>query len=156
MQFYCEQVFHQLELIVSSAGELISTIEESEWELRPTEGKFSLSELASHLALVCAADLHIANGADEHEMTAFYKSRMPASKGQALTELAHSYDQLYRFYLSLDEEQLQKKHIAYWGVSYSRFEWLLETLVHLTHHRAQLHSLIVHYLNKEPNLALFE
>lgn len=156
MQFYCEQVFHQLELIVSSAGELISTIEESEWELRPTEGKFSLGELASHLALVCEADLYIANGADEHEMAAFYKSRMPASKDQAIAELNRSFDQLQHFYLSLDEEQLQKKHTAYWGVSYSRFEWLLETLVHLTHHRAQLHSMIVHCLKKELNIALFE
>lgn len=156
MQIYCGQVFHQLELIISSSGELISTIEESEWELRPTEGKFSIGELASHLALVCAADLYIANGATENDMRSFYESRMPTSKDQALAELGRSFDGLKSFYLPLNERQLLETHAAYWGVSYSRFEWLLETLVHLTHHRAQLHSMIVHCLKKEPNIALFE
>lgn len=156
MQIYCEQVFHQLELIVTSTSELISTIEESVWEMRPTDGKFSIGELISHIALICEADLRIANGASETEMSAFYSSNTPKSKEQAITELAHSFEQLKNSYLPLDESQLQEIHTAYWGVSYSRFEWLLETLVHLTHHRGQLHSMIVHSLGKDPKIALFE
>lgn len=156
MQAYCKQVFHQLELIVTSTSELISSIEESEWKVRPTDGKFSIGELIGHIALICEADLRIADGASETEMSAFYNSRTPKSKEQAIVELAHSFEQLKTVYLPLDDDQLQKTHTAYWGVSYSRFEWLLETLVHLTHHRGQLHSLIVHSLGNDPKIALFE
>lgn len=156
MQAYCEQVFHQLELVVTSTSELISSIEESDWEVRPTEGKFSIGELVGHLALICDADLRIADGASETEMRAFYSSNTPRSKEQAVIQLAHSFKQLKTFYLPLTDSQLQKIHTAYWGVSYSRFEWLLEILVHLTHHRGQLHSMLVHHLNSNPKTGLFE
>ncbi|MEZ0481664.1 DinB family protein [Planococcus sp. SSTMD024] len=156
MQAYCKQVLHQLELIVISTSELISSIEESDWEVRPTAGKFSVGELIGHIALICVADLRIANGASQAEMSAFYSSKTPISKEQALVELAHSFELLKNSYLPLDESQLQKIHTAYWGVSYSRFEWLLETLVHLTHHRGQLHSMTIHSLGKDPAIALFE
>ena len=156
MQPYCAQVFHQLELLVNSSGELISSIEESDWEVRPTAGKFSVGELIGHLALICEADLRIAGGAGESEMRAFYSGKTPHSKQQALIELANGFERLKTAYLPLDESQLQKIHTAYWGVSYSRFEWLLETLVHLAHHRGQLHSMIVHGLGKQPNVQLFE
>ncbi|ANU20504.1 damage-inducible protein DinB [Planococcus plakortidis] len=156
MQAFCEQVFHQLELIVTSTSELISSIEESDWEMRPTAGRFSIGELAGHIALICEADTRIANGASEAEMKAFYSSRTPISKKQALIELAHSFEELKNNYLPLTESELRKIHIAYWGVSYSRFEWLLETLVHLTHHRGQLHAMLVHHAGKDPKIALFE
>lgn len=156
MQAYCEQVFHQLELIVTSTSELISSIEESDWRVRPTAGKFSIGELIGHIALICVADTRIANGASEAEMNEFYSSRTPHSKQQALIELGQSFEELKNNYLPLNENELQKIHTAYWGVSYSRFEWLLETLVHLTHHRGQLHSLTVHCLGTDPAIALFE
>ncbi|MBV0908399.1 DinB family protein [Planococcus sp. CP5-4_UN] len=156
MQPYCALVFHQLELIVKSSSELISSIEGSDWEMRPTAGKFSIGELIGHLALICEADLYIADGAAESEMRSFYTVKMPHSKEQALIELARGFERLKTTYLPLDESQLQKIHTAYWGVSYNRFEWLLETLVHLTHHRGQLHSMIVHGLGKQPNVQLFE
>ncbi len=152
----CEQVFHQLELVVASTVELISSIEESDWEIRPTDGKFSIGELIGHLALICEADLRIANGASESEMSSFYGSKPLPSKEQAIIELMYGFERLKNVYLPLSEGQLQKMHTAYWGVSYSRFEWLLEMLVHLTHHRGQLHSMIVHSLGKDPKTALFE
>ncbi|MFP3423352.1 DinB family protein, partial [Bacillus sp. SIMBA_161] len=77
---------------------------------------------------VCAADLYIANGATENDMRSFYESRIPTSKDQALAELGRSFDGLKSFYLPLNERQLLETHAAYWGVNYSRFEWLLETL----------------------------
>ncbi|MGM0896409.1 MAG: DinB family protein [Bacillota bacterium] len=156
MQVYCEQVFHQLELIVTSTGELISSIEESDWEVRPTDGKFSVGELIGHIALICEADLRIANGAGETDMAAFYESQTPGSKEQAKAELTRSFNLLKDFYLPLNEQQLKEAHTAYWGVSYSRFGWLVETLAHLTHHRGQLHSMMVHGLGKDPKVMLFE
>lgn len=156
MARYCDQVFHQLEIVAQSAGELISSIEESDWEVRPTDGKFSVGELIGHIAVLCEADLRIANGSSQKEMAAFYRSQTPTSTEQALLELKSSLEALKNFYLPLDEQQLHKEHSAYWGVSYSRFEWLLETLVHLTHHRAQLHAMAVHSLGKQPNIKLFE
>lgn len=156
MNSYCRQAFHQLEITVQSAAELISSIEESEWNTRPTDGKFSIGELVGHLALICEADRRIADGATEKDMSAYYAAAAPSSLQQAKTELMHNFERLKAFYLSLTEAQLFEPCTSYWGVTYSRYEWLLETLVHVTHHRGQLHALLVHCLGKHTDVSLFE
>ncbi|MDX8367074.1 hypothetical protein SLH52_17980 [Cytobacillus sp. IB215665] len=45
---------------------------------------------------------------------------------------------------------------SYWGVTYTRFDWLLEIVAHLYHHRGQLHATLVHYYKQDPNILLFE
>lgn len=156
MNRYCTQTFHQLEIAVQSAAELISSIEESEWDTRPTDGKFSIGELVGHLALICEADRRIADGATEKDMSAYYAAAAPSSLPQAKIELIHNFERLKAFYLPLTEAQLSEPCTSYWGVTYSRYEWLLETLVHVTHHRGQLHAMLVHCLGKQTDLALFE
>lgn len=156
MNSYCRQAFHQLEITVQSAAELISSIEESEWNTRPTDGKFSIGELVGHLALICEADRRIADGATEKDMSAYYAAAAPSSLQQAKTELMHNFERLKAVYLSLTEAQLFEPCTSYWGVTYSRYEWLLETLVHVTHHRGQLHALLVHCLGKHTDVSLFE
>ncbi|MBT2582802.1 DinB family protein [Planococcus sp. ISL-109] len=156
MNSYCTQVFHQLEIAVNSTAELISSIEESEWDARPTDGKFSVGELIGHIALICEADRRIADGSSESEMSAFYLASTPDTLEQAKTELFESFERLQAFYLLLNEQQLHELCTSYWGVTYSRYEWLLETLVHVIHHRGQLHAMLVHCLGKQPDVVLFE
>lgn len=153
---YCTPVFHQMEIAVHSTLELISSIEERDWNVRPTDGKFSVGELAGHIALICEADRRIADGATETEMSAFYSTATHDSLQAAKTELLESFERLRSFYLPLTEQQLQEPCTSYWGVTYTRFEWLLETLVHMVHHRGQLHALLVHCLGAQPDAALFE
>ena len=42
------------------------------------------------------------------------------------------------------------------GVTYSRYEWSLEIVAHLYHHRGQLHAMLVHCNGKDPKVPLFE
>ena len=90
------------------------------------------------------------------DMSAHYAAAVPSSLQQAKTELIHNFERLKAFYLSLTEAQLSEPCTSYWGVTYSRYEWLLETLVHVTHHRGQLHALLVHCLGKHTDVSLFE
>ena len=156
MDSYCTQVFHQLKMAVHSTAQLISSIEESDWEVRPTDGKFSVGELVGHIALICEADRRIADGASETEMSAFYSASTPDTLQAAKTELIESFERLQSFYLLLNEQQLQELCTAYWGVTYSRYGWLLETLVHVVHHRGQLHAMLIYCLGKQLDVALFE
>ena len=59
-------------------------------------------------------------------------------------------------YLDYTEEELMQTTTSYWGVSYTRFEWLVEISSHLYHHRGQLHAMLIHCVGKDPNVALFE
>ncbi|MFC4713412.1 DinB family protein [Planococcus dechangensis] len=156
MNSYNTQAFHQLEIAIQSVAELISSIEESEWDTRPTDGKFSIGELVGHIALICEADRRIADGASEKDMSAYYAAAAPVTLQQAKTELIRNFERLQAFYLPLTEEQLFEPCTSYWGVTYSRYEWLLETLVHVAHHRGQLHAMLVHCLGKQTDFALFE
>ncbi|WP_405171159.1 hypothetical protein MHI12_30025 [Paenibacillus sp. FSL H8-0280] len=54
------------------------------------------------------------------------------------------------------EDELLREMTAFWGGVHSRFEWLLDTKVHLYHNRGQLHAVLVHVLKQEPNVQLFE
>ncbi|GIN59848.1 hypothetical protein J8TS2_41670 [Lederbergia ruris] len=59
-------------------------------------------------------------------------------------------------YLNLSEEELKMETTSYWGVTYTRYEWLLEILAHIYHHRGQLHAMLVHCYHQDPNILLFE
>ncbi|MCM3439232.1 hypothetical protein M3683_00065 [Metabacillus halosaccharovorans] len=59
-------------------------------------------------------------------------------------------------YLKLSNDELISETTSYWGVTYTRYEWLLEILAHIYHHRGQLHSMLVHCCNKDLNILMFE
>jgi hypothetical protein len=56
----------------------------------------------------------------------------------------------------LEEEELLRETTSFFVAVHSRFEWILDTLAHLYHHRGQLHAMIVHVLKRETNIQLFE
>lgn len=45
---------------------------------------------------------------------------------------------------------------SYWEVTYSRYEWLLEIVAHIYHHRGQLHAILVHSYGLDLKGSLFE
>ncbi|MXQ49988.1 DinB family protein [Salinicoccus hispanicus] len=151
-----QSVLNQIKIGVDTLIEIIDTLEESDLQKRPTEGKFSIGEMLEHIALICEADWRISNSATYQEMEEFYRSFSLTSLAAIKEELLHNYDSLEKNYLNLSEEQLLEKTSAYWGVTYTRYEWLLEILTHIFHHRGQLHAMLVHYYAKDPNLMLFE
>jgi len=157
MNVYSNGVIKQMELAVNSIIKLIDTISEEELNIRPTAGKWSIGELLSHISVLCKADFLIGAGASEEELDHFYVDSEPEATKLAIKEaLINNFNYLKEGVTSLREEELLRETTSFFGVKHSRYEWLLDTQAHLFHHRAQLHSLIVHVLKCEPNVQLFE
>ncbi|WP_220693837.1 DinB family protein [Salipaludibacillus neizhouensis] len=98
----------------------------------------------------------IANGAAQSEINQFYSSVKYENLNDIKTGILHNYQLLEEGYLNYSERELQQKITSFWGVTYSRYEWLLEILAHVYHHRGQLHAMLVHCYNKDPKVFLFE
>ncbi|MDN4494470.1 DinB family protein [Ureibacillus aquaedulcis] len=147
----------QMDLAVESIIKLIDTLKEEDLAIKPTQEKWSIGELLSHMSVLCKADFLIGAGASEEELERFYVEAEPEANKNAITEaLVQNYQYLKEGIASLTEEELLRETTSFFGVTHSRYEWLLDTQAHLFHHRGQLHSMIVHVLKREPNVRLFE
>ena len=137
MNSYCTYALHQIEVGVVSVVAIIDKQDEGDLLVKPTEGKHSVGELLKHIAVICRADFHISGGATQEE-------------------LLSNYSYLEQAFREMTEEELHQEMTSYWGVTYSRYEWLLEIVAHLYHHRGQLHAMLVHCNGKDPKVPLFE
>ncbi|QOV12191.1 DinB family protein [Viridibacillus arvi] len=153
MNTYLQNTFHQIQITINSIKALIEIIDESDFQIAPIEGKRTVGELVSHVAIICKADLQIIGQASMEKMDAFYELNAVNSKKEMLKQLNEGYEELVCYYESLPD--IFNNATSYWGTTYSHFEWLLEILAHLNHHRAQLH-LYITLLGKEPAVRLFE
>ncbi|MDF2945772.1 MAG: hypothetical protein K0S51_451 [Bacillales bacterium] len=137
---YINSVINQLKIAVDSTVIMFERIEESKLLTKPLKG--ATSELCEHISLLIAADINILNGKTETEMKDFYNENSGRSLEEMKVQLLTSFKNLVEIYSNYTSQELFEIKKAYWGVSYSRYEWLLEILVHFYHHRAQLHMLI--------------
>lgn len=153
MNTYLQNTFHQIQFTINSIKGLIEILDESDFQIAPIEGKRTVGELVSHLAILCKADLQIIEQATIEEMDAFYERYTVNGKKEMLQQLNEGYEELVWFYENLTDTF--NRTTSYWGTNYSYFEWLLEVLAHLNHHRAQLHLYII-LLGKKPDVLLFE
>jgi uncharacterized damage-inducible protein DinB len=149
VNLYLKNVFNQMEVAIKSVVAMVNLLEDTDLERRPTHRKFSIGELLEHLALICEADRLILQEATQMELEEFYHAI-------SYNNLESIRNGLLANYQTLSEQELFEKTTSYWGVSYSRYEWLLEILAHLYHHRGQLHAILVHYYGKNINVPLFE
>jgi uncharacterized damage-inducible protein DinB len=157
MNVYCKGIFKEMDLAVNSIIELIETLSDEDLNIRPTEGKWSIGELLSHISVLCKADYLIGAGGSEEELDRFYEEAEPEANRKAIADaLIINYTYLKNGIAGLLEEELLQETTSFFGVVHSRYEWLLDTQAHLFHHRGQLHSMIVHVLKQEPNVQLFE
>lgn len=156
MNKYVKSVIHQIRIVVRSTIVIIDTIDPSDLEVQPTEDKYSIGQLLAHMALICKADLLISEEASEGQMSKFYAANSLVSVAEMKEALLSNFAILEERYLRYTEEELMQKTTSYWGVSYTRFEWLLEISSHLYHHRGQLHAMLIHCAGKDPNVKLFE
>ncbi|MCA1012442.1 DinB family protein [Halobacillus halophilus] len=156
MNMYCQSAFHQLEVVIASISEIAGQLTEEELALRPTEEKYSIGELLEHLSIIPAADGKIAESASEEEMNALYQSYSLQSKEEILERLFDHFSQLKTQYENYTEEDLHTETVSWWGVTYTRYEWLLQIVAHMYHHRGQLHAMLVHSYRKDPEILLFE
>lgn len=105
-------------------------------------------------SLICYADLLILNGITKKELHTFYLEHTPLTIVQVQQKMIEGYTLLSNTFLSYSDDELIEIMTAYWGVSYSRFEWLLEIVSHFYHHRGQIHILLCEHV-KDPNIPLF-
>lgn len=143
---WIQPVFHQLEIAVQSIVDMASQLTEQDFALRPAENKRSIGELLSHLAVICKADYYISIEASEEQMAQFYAANSPETLDEIKASIWNNYTYLYEEYASFTLEQLQENKTSYWGVTYSRYEWLLQILSHVYHHRGQLHTMLIQLL----------
>ncbi|WP_141546924.1 DinB family protein [Bacillus sp. AFS053548] len=151
---YIENVIHQLSLCVKSVLEMIDLINEEDLKFRPVEDKKSIGELVQHLCELIGADMEIMRGVSQEMMVNYYTEVECKSLVDMKRLLQKNFHELKEVYFNMKENDLVEKTTSYWGLQYSKFEWLLEILVHFTHHRAQLHMLLVQKKG-DINIALF-
>ncbi|WP_299091531.1 DinB family protein [uncultured Metabacillus sp.] len=152
----CLPVFHQIEVAVKTVLEIIDTLEEDDLQKRPTPNKHSIGELLEHIAIICEADWRISNEATQEEMEYFYSTVSYKTIDSIKHGLLTNFESLKNHYLTLPEEVLLSKATSYWGLTYTRYEWLLEIVAHMYHHRGQLHAMLVHCCNKDLKILMFE
>lgn len=156
MNMYCQSAFHQLEVVIASISEIVGQLEEEHLDLRPTKGKYSIGELLEHIAIIPAADGRVLEEATQAQMKDFYDTFQPRTKAEILNRMFDHFALLRSQYENYTEDQLFTETTSWWGVTYTRFEWLLQIVAHMYHHRGQLHAMLVHTYNKDPEIMLFE
>ncbi|OWR27268.1 hypothetical protein CDO73_23800 [Saccharibacillus sp. O23] len=155
MNTYLTPVFHQIKIAIDSVDEMLDQLSDADLESTPINGKRSYAELLSHIALICQADLLISNEATSTEMDLYYASNAPTTIAEIKKSLLANYNELVETFSRYSEEELFEQKKSYWGVEYTRFEWLLEILGHVYHHRGQLHTYIS-MDRKDVKVQLFE
>lgn len=156
MNPYVKATLNQISIAVRSVIDMMDKLEPSDLTIQPTENKFSIGQLLAHMSLICKADLLISDEASEGQMSSFYSSNSLHTLAEMKEALLSNFTLLENRYLHYTEDELMQMTTSYWGVSYTRFEWLLEISSHLYHHRGQLHAMLVHCARKDPEVALFE
>ena len=89
-------------------------------------------------------------------MITYYSTVSLTSKIEIKEALLSNYTFMEERFMEFSKEELHEEMTSYWGTTYSRFEWLLEIVAHLYHHRGQLHSILVHCYGMDLKVQLFE
>ena len=152
---FVQSALHQLQVAVDTSIQMLNRYKEDELKIKPIHSKQSLFKMCAHLSLIFHDDLLMLNGITEKELHTFYKEQTPETITQIQQTIIQGYDLLSKTFLSYSNEQLAEIKTAYWGISYSRFEWLLEIVAHFYHHRGQVHILLCEHM-KDPRIPLFE
>ncbi|PES76641.1 hypothetical protein CN327_10080 [Bacillus cereus] len=152
---FVHSALHQLQVAVDTSIQMLNQYNEDDLKIQPIHSKRSLFEMCAHLSLICHADLLILNGITEKELRTFYLEHTPKTITQMQQMMIKGYELLSKTFLSHSNEELAEIMTAYWGISYSRFEWLLEIVAHSYHHRGQIHILLCEHI-KDPNIPLFQ
>ncbi|MGM0840037.1 MAG: DinB family protein [Bacillota bacterium] len=155
MNPYCKSALHQIQVCIETLVKMIDQLEEKDLLERPDPGKHSVGELLEHIALICEADWRISNEASQENMEVFYLSVSYQNLTSIREGLLDHFKSLCSNYMNLSEKALLTETTAHWGVTYTRYEWLIQIVAHLYHHRGQLHSMLVH-CGKDPGILMFE
>ncbi len=133
----------ELELSVKTSEALIRKIRAEEWSYRPKENMRTLLELVRHLASVPASDLAIMQERSQPEVDVVEKSADSLTDPDELAQrLRSNYEALRAYMESLSEDELLNKSTKAFYADHGmvQIKWLIETVTHTFHHRAQLYN----------------
>ncbi|GGE55807.1 DinB family protein [Priestia taiwanensis] len=149
---FVQATLHQLEVAVKSMYKILDTLQEEEIDIQPIDTRRSLREVLAH---TCVADFCLMNEATEEEMTMFYEQNNPRTLVEMKSMLQENMNYVVFLFQSYTEKELTDNTTSYWGVSYSRYEWLVEIVAHFYHHRGQAHQMITEHI-RDVRVQLFE
>ncbi|TKH07701.1 DinB family protein [Peribacillus simplex] len=129
MNTYCKSALHQIKVAVTTIVD-DRKLAENDLQKRPTPNKHSIGELLEHIAIICEADSLISDGASQDKMNKFYSSVSYKSLKEMKEALIKSHQFLEDKFMNFTDFELQEEITSYWGVTYSRYEWLLEIVAH--------------------------
>ena len=135
---FVQSALHQLKVAVDTSIQMLDQYTEIDLKIAPIQSKRSLFEMCT-----------------EKELRTFYSEHTPETITYMQQIMLEGFTLLSKTFLSYSQEELAEIKTAYWGVSYSRFEWLLEIVAHFYHHRGQIHILLCEHI-KDPNVPLFQ
>ncbi|MDQ0220460.1 DinB family protein [Peribacillus cavernae] len=139
---YVKKMLHQLAVAVNSAIDMLEQTPDELLDWRPAENKRPIRDMFVHLAVLCKADYYIMEGYSQEDMSEFYTQAQPFTKQDIKGYMRDSFSFLNEKVNNFTESQLREEKPSYWGIVYTRFEWLLEILSHYYHHRGQIHALL--------------
>ena len=151
---FVQSALHQLKVAIDTSIDMLNQYSENDLKIQPIHSKRSLFEMCAHLSLICHADLLILNGIPEKITYLLYRT-YPVTVAHMQQTMIEGYNLLSKTFLSYSQIELAEVMTAYWGISYSRFEWLLEIVAHFYHHRGQIYILLCEHM-KDPRIPLFE
>lgn len=95
------------------------------------------------------------NEASKEDMMLFYKENNPQTLAEIRFQLNDSFQFLEEKIAHYDPHDLMETTTSYWGVQYTRCEWLVQIVAHFYHHRGQLQILIDEHMGNV-KVPLFE
>lgn len=133
-------LLNELEHVLRNCRRIIDMIKPDDLAFRPTAQMRSLEELINHLAQIPSIDLLIMKGGEEKEIQEREKKLFARSRDEISEVMKTGIEDMTRFMegLSMDEFETGTG-LAFYGRSQTYQQWLLETVTHVYHHRAQLH-----------------
>jgi len=133
----------ELEWIAGSCARILALARPDDLDFRPTDRMRSLRELGHHLAQVPAVDLAIMRGLKQEEVQAEEDRLTQQAEGSALPGgwagvLGGGAKELARYMETLTLNDFEAgSGSAFYGRTQTNAQWLLETVNHMYHHRAQ-------------------
>lgn len=133
----------ELAFIVRNSERLLGMLKPEHSDYRPAAAEGvrirSLSELANHLAQLPQVDLAIMRGLSEEEVGKLERELWRREPHELIRVLREGLAELNRFMEQMSMTQFEAgSGTAYYGRTQTYSGWLLETLTHMYHHRAQL------------------
>ena len=156
MNTYCHVCLHQIEVALQKMIEMMSYLEDQDLLLKPTNEKLSVGELLVHIATICKTDYYISIGYTKQQMDFIYSECKVTTLADIKEEIENYFLLLKTKYSQYAEAELFEEVVSYWGTNYTRFEWLVEIVAHIYHHRVQLHVILTHMYKKELGVLMFE